>query len=38
MVELKRSVGLSHSHHGWFSAKPSRERVNQVLDFYGLKI
>jgi Asp/Glu/hydantoin racemase len=38
MVELKRSVGLSHSHHGWLSKKPSRERVNQVLDFYGLKI
>jgi Asp/Glu/hydantoin racemase len=38
MVELKRSVGLSHSRHGWLGAPPSRERVNQVLDFYGLKI
>lgn len=38
LVELKRSVGLSHSHNGWLGAKPSRERVNQVLDFYGLTL
>jgi hypothetical protein len=35
MVDLKRSVGLYQSRHGW-GAQPARERVDQVLDFYGL--
>jgi hypothetical protein len=29
-------VGLYQSRHGWGGAQPARERVEQVLDFYGL--
>ncbi|MGE0314287.1 MAG: aspartate/glutamate racemase family protein [Lautropia sp.] len=36
LVDLKRSVGLSQSRHGWMNATPPRERVDQVLAFYGL--
>ncbi|MBV9782900.1 MAG: hypothetical protein JO264_03690 [Acidisphaera sp.] len=36
MVELKRSTGLSASREGWFNAAPKRERVQEVLAFYGL--
>jgi Asp/Glu/hydantoin racemase len=36
LVDLKRSVGLYQSRHGWGGAQPARERVEQVLDFYGL--
>lgn len=35
-AELRETVGFSHSHHGWHSAKPSDERLDHVLDFYGL--
>jgi allantoin racemase len=36
MVDLKESTGLSPSRRGWMNAAPPRERVRQVLDFYGL--
>jgi allantoin racemase len=36
MVDLKRTTGLSASRHGWFNAAPKRERVAQVMKFYGL--
>ncbi|MEI6383575.1 MAG: aspartate/glutamate racemase family protein [Betaproteobacteria bacterium] len=35
-VDLKQSIGLSQSRHGWMNAKPPRERVDQVMEFYGL--
>jgi Asp/Glu/hydantoin racemase len=35
-VSLRRSTGLSQSRHGWMNEQPQRERVNQVLSFYGL--
>lgn len=37
LASLKRSVGLSQSRHGWMNAKPDRARVDQVLQFYGLR-
>jgi Asp/Glu/hydantoin racemase len=36
LVDLRRTVGLSHSRHGWTNASPRRERVREVLSFYGL--
>lgn len=36
MVDLKASTGLAPSRRGWSNAAPPRERVKQVLDFYGL--
>jgi Asp/Glu/hydantoin racemase len=36
MVDLKASTGLAPSRRSWTSAAPPRERVLQVLDFYGL--
>jgi Asp/Glu/hydantoin racemase len=36
-VSLRRSTGLSQSRHGWMNEQPQRERVNQVLSFYGLE-
>lgn len=36
MVDLKQKAGVSHSRNGWFNAAPARERVNQLLDLYGL--
>lgn len=36
MVDLKASTGLAPSRQGWTSAAPPRERVLQILDFYGL--
>jgi Asp/Glu/hydantoin racemase len=36
MVDLRVSTGLAPSRRGWESAMPPRERVLQVLDFYGL--
>jgi Asp/Glu/hydantoin racemase len=37
LASLRRSVGLSQSRHGWMHAQPDRARVDQVLDFYGLR-
>ena len=35
-VSLRRSTGLGQSRRGWMNEQPQRERVNQVLSFYGL--
>jgi len=35
-VDLRRTVGLKQSRHGWMSAAPDRARVHEVLAFYGL--
>jgi Asp/Glu/hydantoin racemase len=35
-VDLRRSVGLSQSRHGWMGAQPEASRVGEVLAFYGL--
>lgn len=35
-AELKQTVGLSHSHHGWYCAKPPEERMEFLSKFYGL--
>lgn len=36
LVDLRRSVGLAQSRSGFMSAAPPRERLDQVLAFYGL--
>jgi len=36
-ADLKRSVGLAQSRHGWFGTRPDPARVEQVMDFYGLR-
>jgi len=36
LVDLRRSVGLAQSRHGWMGAQPPEERVAQALAFYGL--
>jgi Asp/Glu/hydantoin racemase len=36
LVDLRRSVGLAQSRHGWNGAAPERARVNELLSFYGL--
>jgi Asp/Glu/hydantoin racemase len=36
LVDLKQSVGLTQSRHGWMNSQPDRERVEQVLGLYGL--
>lgn len=35
MAILLQSTGLTSSRRGWSQAKPSKERVRAVLDFYG---
>jgi Asp/Glu/hydantoin racemase len=34
MVDMKASIGLGHSRHGFFNAAPRPERIAQVMDFY----
>lgn len=36
-VDLKNLTGLSPCRRGWSQAQPSRQRVKDLLDFYGLK-
>jgi hypothetical protein len=36
MVDLKRSSGLAPSRRGYFMEKPSRERVKELIEFYGM--
>jgi allantoin racemase len=36
LVDLRRSVGLSQSRHGWTGAAPQPGRVQELLAFYGL--
>ena len=35
-VDLKRRTGLGASRHGWYGAAPRKERVQEVLGFYGI--
>jgi len=36
LVDLRRSTGLRPCKNGFFTAKPPRERVNELLRFYGI--
>ena len=36
LVDLRRSVGLKQSRHGWMSAAPQPGRVEELLAFYGV--
>lgn len=36
-VDLRRSTGLAPAKRGYFGAKPPRERVEELLGFYGIK-
>jgi allantoin racemase len=36
MVDLRRLTGVAPSRHGWMNSAPGRERLDQVLAFYGL--
>lgn len=36
MVDLRRTSGVSPARHGYFGAKPPRERVDELLALYGI--
>jgi Asp/Glu/hydantoin racemase len=36
MVDLKRSSGLAPARHGYFTDKPPRERVKELINLYGM--
>jgi allantoin racemase len=36
MVDLKRSSGLAPARHGYFTDQPPRERVKELIAFYGM--
>ncbi len=36
MVDLKRSSGLAPARRGYFTDKPSRERVKELVELYGM--
>ncbi|MGZ5121782.1 MAG: aspartate/glutamate racemase family protein [Burkholderiales bacterium] len=36
MVDLKRSSGLAPARHGYFTDKPPRERVKELIALYGM--
>jgi Asp/Glu/hydantoin racemase len=36
VVDLRKTAGFAPSRRGWSNAAPSRERVEEVLRFYGL--
>ena len=36
MVELKRACGVSPARNGYFTAKPPRERINELITLYGM--
>jgi len=36
MVDLKRTCGVSPARNGYFTAKPPRERVNELIALYGM--
>jgi Asp/Glu/hydantoin racemase len=36
LVDLRRTVGLKQSRHGWMGAAPAAARVRELLSFYGL--
>ena len=35
-ADLHKSIGFSQTRHGFFGERPARERLDQVLSFYGL--
>jgi allantoin racemase len=35
-ADLHKTIGFSHTRHGFFGEKPTAERLDQVLSFYGL--
>ena len=35
-ADLHRTIGFSHTRHGFFGERPAGERLDQVLAFYGL--
>jgi len=37
LADLRKSVGLKQSRHGWYGAQPDAARVEDVLAFYGMK-
>jgi allantoin racemase len=36
LVDLRRNTGLVASRNGWFNGQPKRERIQEVMTFYGL--
>jgi len=36
MVDLRRACGVSPARNGYFTAKPPRERVNELIALYGM--
>jgi hypothetical protein len=36
MVDLRRSSGLAPSRRGYFTEKPPRERVRELIALYGM--
>jgi allantoin racemase len=36
MVDLKRACGVSPARNGYFTAKPPRERINELITLYGM--
>lgn len=37
MVDLKRACGVSPARNGYFTAKPPRERINELITLYGME-
>ena len=35
-ADLHKTIGFSHSRHGFYGERPKGERLDQVLAFYGL--
>jgi hypothetical protein len=36
-VDLRRTSGFKPAKNDYFTAKPPRERVRELLDFYGIR-
>ena len=36
MVDLKRACGVTPARNGYFTAKPPRERINELITLYGM--
>lgn len=37
MVDLKRACGVTPARSGYFTAKPPRERINELITLYGME-
>jgi hypothetical protein len=37
MVDLRRSSGLAPARNGYFTGKPRRERVKELIEFCGMR-